>query len=142
MKKYRLKDHELQEKLEALDPEFSETFSFKAKLAFTDPENKDHLFDVIVNFGAIAQNTLCSQFRFVCSSRDIESYEVYDPNKWNNFPEITPPFDVMMRVELSNGEGSKAYFHNFFESGSWCYGNGMIIPKSLANDIKRFRPWE
>lgn len=142
MKKYRLKDRELQKKLEALDPEFGETFSFKAKLAFTDPENKDHLFDVIVNFGAIAQNTLCSQFRFVCSSRDIESYEVYDPNNWNNFPEITPPYDIPMRIELDTGIGYKSWFHEFPEGGSWCYGNGTAMAKVITDSVVRFRPWE
>ena len=33
----------------------------------------------------------------------------YDPSKWNNFPEVTPPDGVPMRVELKVNGSKKGY---------------------------------
>lgn len=63
----------------------------------------------------------------------IESLE-YDPKNWNEYPKITPPPDVMMRVEC---EGRYKLGAKFYSEIGWRdpYGN-------CVDDVVRFRPWE
>lgn len=134
MKKYRLKDHELQKKLEAIDPSFGELLNYNADLAFT--LNDDLNFLIYVCFGEK------SDLSFRCSSTDVELYDTYNTHDWNKYPEITPPYDVLMRVELDNGNGYKAFLHKFIEGDLWCFGNGKVMPKAMSDSVRHFRPWE
>lgn len=74
----------------------------------------------------------------------IEFEEVYDPHAWNNFPEITPPEDVLMRVEidangilLRNCAAFSGADWRITADGSAIYSDGYIL-----DNVKRFRPWE
>lgn len=118
MKKYRLKDHELQKKLEALDPEFGD------KLQKGIKSSMNHiLVGIMIDLNC------------------LETYQPYDPNNWNSYPKVTPPYDVLMRVELSNGNGYKAFLHKFIEGDLWCFGDGKVMPKAMSDSVRHFRPW-
>ena len=71
----------------------------------------------------------------------IHTKMVYDPNAWNNYPEVTPPEKVWMRIEmLSQDGGIKTRDVAFYKAGRWCkfpLDNGEVILGRL-----RFRPWD
>lgn len=69
----------------------------------------------------------------------------YDPHDWNEFPKVKPPYDVMMRIEFENGEGTKGFYKHCFDGSDYWFGNSrMAFSKTMLinNPIKRFRPWE
>ena len=73
---------------------------------------------------------------------DIERFVEYNPNGWNNFPEVEPPEDVLMRVELNDGGRKCALFHHFSDGDSWCHPDGSCLPKFYSDCVTRFRPWD
>lgn len=72
---------------------------------------------------------------------DIEVVTVYDPHAWNNYPEVTPPEKVWMRIEmLSQDGGIKTRDVAFYKAGRWSkfpLDDGEVILGRL-----RFRPWD
>ena len=70
----------------------------------------------------------------------LKKSEDYDPNRWNRFPEVTPPEGVWMRVETDMGFGFKARF----QFGDWLDNRNDIIGEKDGIDgtVVRFRPWE
>ena len=70
----------------------------------------------------------------------LKKSEDYDPNRWNRFPEVTPPEGVWMRVETDMGFGFKARF----QFGDWLDNRNDIVGEKDGIDgtAIRFRPWE
>lgn len=69
----------------------------------------------------------------------------YDPDSWNNYPEVTPPEGVWMRVEASalDDFGEKLivkFFGAFYVEGAW--RSSVDIKDWETFRIFRFRPWE
>ncbi len=100
--KYRLKDRELQKKLdEATDGEFSRRLQ-------NDRERMDGMI-LIGCMGMIEDrrrhNHTKLQRMTLCFALDeIEEVAEYDPHKWNRWPDVTPPANVTMRVtKVRNG---------------------------------------
>ena len=61
---------------------------------------------------------------------------------WNDYPEVTPPEGILMRVEANGNRKFCAYFCHQEHGGVWCFENGTICPEELSIAIQRFRPWE
>lgn len=117
--KYRLKDQELQKKLDELTDGY-----FTKKL---NSELNRVCFGDQPDFAA-------NRFSAICRADEVEEILEYDPTKWNQYPSVTPPEDVWMRVETYGPyEGLKAQFH----AGKWICGLGLV-----NGQVKRFRPWE
>ena len=72
----------------------------------------------------------------------LEEVREDDPHKWNEYPEVTPPEGVLMRVECRDGRKACAKYRLFIEGGSWCDINGGAWPEAYSQDVKRFRPWD
>lgn len=73
----------------------------------------------------------------------LEFIPDYDPSKWNEFPKVTPPYDVMMRADFTGGKnGYKAFYKHFEEGDCWCHADGTVMPKTYSDAIERFRPWD
>lgn len=66
----------------------------------------------------------------------------YNPKAWNEYPKVTPPFDIDMRVELNDGLRYCARYHKFSDGCFWVGTNGTCFPKYLNDKVVRFRPWE
>lgn len=67
----------------------------------------------------------------------------YNPNAWNNFPEVYPPQEVRMRVEFSYKNRPEKTYRAcaYFFSGKWHWDiNRSTIDASMVN--VRFRPWD
>lgn len=129
--KYRLKDQELQKKLDELtDGDFTKKLNSELKSVYSpiDPEIKYR-----VSFGD-QPDFAANHFSAIFRDDEVEEIPEYDPTKWNQYPSVTPPEDVWMRVETYRPyEGLKAQFH----AGKWIYCLGLV-----NGQVKRFRPWE
>ncbi len=119
MTKYRLKDRVLQKKLDDLtDGEFSTQLS-KWKDSQRPIPCKLYIFE-----------------------SELEKIQEYTPKDWNNYPDVTPPEGVLMRVETEGGRKFCGYYHSFAEGGCWCYEDGTICPEAISKSVKRYRTWE
>lgn len=132
--KYRLKDRELQRKLDDISGGY---FSDAMKGITIDGFK---VFPNPIPFrlgddGPVAAIQLLS--------KDIEPYIEYDPNDWNSFPEVTPPEGIPMRVEVEYESFSNIYkLCATFKEGIWYRENGQPIDFYVNAKVKRFRPWE
>lgn len=73
--------------------------------------------------------------------RDLEQAPDYNPKAWNEYPPVTPPEGVLMRVEIAYA-GSTFRACAIFKEGVW-YGEMNGRPyNAIREEIKCFRPWE
>jgi hypothetical protein len=133
MTKYRLKDQELQKKLDEItDGDFSECLEKGA-------------VDQFCRVGSIG--VTCG--RFGCNGHprlkidfylhEYEELKEYNPNDWNNFPDTTPPENIPMRVEFIWNDGALGKCCGVYRNGVW--SNSEDRDCEIEN-VKRFRPWE
>lgn len=133
MSKYRLKDQELQKKLDEItDGDFSECLEKGA-------------VDQFCRVGSIG--VTCG--RFGCNGHprlkidfylhEYEELKEYNPNDWNNFPDTTPPENIPMRVEFIWNDGALGKCCGVYRNGVW--SNSEDRDCEIEN-VKRFRPWE
>ena len=66
----------------------------------------------------------------------------YNPNAWNEFPKVKPPYNVMMRVETYTGQGYKLFYVHFKDGDSWSDPNHLLMSEAFKDGVTRFRPWE
>lgn len=142
--KYRLKDRELQKKLdEATDGEFSRRLQNDRErmdgmiligcMGMIDDRRRHH-------HTKIQRMTLCFATDEIEEVAEYDPHGVaeYDPHGWNAFPEVEPPEGVLMRVECNQIKTCLV-----FENGKWRYPSGESFENyEFAFPVKRFRPWD
>ena len=132
--KYRLKDRELQRKLDELsDGDFSARLHKERELIKDSFKKEPRLHVLWFGEG--------SQFSAALYADMLEEVREYDPHKWNKYPEVTPPEGALMRVECRDGRKACAKYRLFIEGGSWCDVNGGAWPEAYSQSVARFRPW-
>ena len=134
---WHLKDRELEEKLLAIDPKFVSRLDRATKDAL-EFEGKGFLVAGVEAVEVWYKHEVLFALDF--SITELEEVEDYNPNDWNAFPEITPPVDVVMRVEFrASSEGTKAYW----DGTDWrrCRNKGFSWDPVIEKDIDRYRPW-
>lgn len=130
----RLKDRDLQKRLDALCNDSDASFSTMLQGAAVGPR-----FHVAFGKGRC--------FRVTLDAEQIEPVPVFDPNGWNNSDDIVPPEDVPFMIEFWRIDNpctpdetrkclSKCY--GYYEHGTW-HGN-TTDNVSEANQI-RFKVW-
>lgn len=130
---WHLKDRELEKKLIAIDPKFVSRLDRVTKDAL-EFEGKG-----ILVAGVEAVEVL---FALDFSITELEEVEDYNPHGWNEYPKITPPYDVMMRIDLAKKTyGLKGFYRHSEEGDCWCFADGSTLPTYLSEKINRFRPW-
>lgn len=133
--KYRLKDRELQRKLDELsDGDFSARLHKERELIKDSFKKEPRLHVLWFGEG--------SQFSAALYADMLEEVREYDPHGWNDFPEVEPPEGVLMRVECRDGRKACAKYRLFIEGGSWCDVNGGAWPEAYSQSVARFRPWD
>ena len=150
--KYRLKDRELQKKLDDIsNGDFSVCLNNVYSKIIDIYELKNikakRILSVQIDFGEKAGLSMpperCADKRFsvnlLCS--EIEQIKEYNPEAWNEFPEVEPPEGVLMRVELNDGGKTCALFHHFSDGDFWCSPSGSCWPKGYSDRVILFRPW-
>ena len=140
MKKYVLKDKVLYDWLCENSENFNKEFQKACAQGFENNWDFICLSFLINKNSVLTRDELDLAFKKTA----IEFEEVYDPNAWNDYPAITPPEYVLMRVER---EWCRTCA--IFEQGKWrSEENGKAAIDSNGYydntfyDVKRFRPWE
>ena len=136
--KYRLKDRELQWKLDEIsDGDFSARLHKERELIKDSFKKEPRLHVLWFGEG--------SQFSAALYADMLEEVQEYDPHGWNKYPEVEPPKDVWMRCENVYGseperlERFAARYTSQYEDGEWVdawFSNG------LRRDVTSFRPWD
>lgn len=141
MKKYRLKDRELQEKLDAISGgDFSKRLQ--------DPAKSEKGFAVA--YGDFPEiNGLRHLSLFLAD--EIEEVPEYDPSTWNEWPNVEPPEGVLMRIEIKEPDcnlgtpeprwGKTRCKTCAFFDGKWWLRMDRSILSIYGDEIVRFRPW-
>lgn len=140
VKGYRLKDKEFQKKLDELtDGDFSKKLMKPLSRCLPDV--------YVVECGDVINKKLKSRYwvpRFCVhfKENELEKIHEYDPNSWNDYPEIKPPEGVWMRLEV-NFEGEKSGCMAIFSEGIWMDNWRKFDPQDKLHPRKiRFRPWD
>lgn len=137
--KYRLKDKELQAKLDDLtNGAFSKNLHPYDETLFASYGDRQVLVEAVSG----KRKHLEPKFGFWFTPDEIESIPQYDPHGWNEYPDVTPPEGVLMRVEAEGVRKFCGYYHTFAEGGCWCYEDGTVCPEAISKSVERFRPWE
>lgn len=137
--KYRLKDRELEAKLNSLSKEYP--FSNELQNAIKN-HNKGDVIDVNFGLGVLSDEEVFPTAKFMVRlyENEIESYEEYDPNKWNKYPDITPPENIPMRLEyLSFGQIKKECC--IYRHSKWLISNTLEALPNGAKNI-RYKAWD
>lgn len=141
--KYRLKDQELQAKLDELSGG-----DFSKRLEEVDPNINAPKSGggIYVSFGKIQFGAGFSdgqghfrQYQIAILYKDLIIEKTYDPRSWNPFPEVTPPEGVLMRVEFIWNDGSPGRCCGKLWNGVWVSSDDLNLEIEC---VKRFRPWE
>lgn len=88
---------------------------------------------------------ICDKAIITFKRKDLEIIDKYHPDFWNAYPEVTPPEDVLMRVETVGGDKFRGYFHTFPDGvGRWCCVcfTPRHMPLHETEKVRRYRPWE
>lgn len=138
--KYRLKDRELQEKLDAISGgDFSKRLQ--------DPAKSEKGFAVA--YGDFPEiNGLRHLSLFLAD--EIEEVPEYDPKAWNEWPDEEPPQDTLLRIEVITerfGEGTpepsggkvRCRGCATYRRGFWMLGEKITVK---PRETVRFRPWD
>lgn len=145
--KYRLKNTELQKKLDELGGDFSARLNEAVQLCYADAQktaDRGGLGIIPVSFGGAYENSYGDQFmRFVMRVpfHDIEEVDPFDPKKWNSWPEVDPPEGIDMCLEYCGADGE---LHRTVALFNYVIGKWENIDEDYEIDIDkgRFRPWD
>lgn len=137
---WHLKDRELEKQLIELDSNFLWNLN-EAMYQFSLRENEEgeDLIDVDMEIYR-PPRYITAQLQI--EKTDIEKIVEYDPHAWNDYPEVTPPYDVMMRIKMKNGYLRAGYLKKFPDGDSWVNPNGVLMCNAENAEIELFRPWE
>lgn len=124
---YRLKDRELQKKLDEISNGGLSRMLGRLPYYTTQSSEPDFLH--------FSKNP---HLMLEVTSDMLESLREYNPHGWNSFPEVEPPEGVLMRVECNQMKTCLV-----FENGKWRYPSGESFENyEFAFPVKRFRPWD
>ena len=129
--RFRLKDRELQKKLDEISNGGLSRMLGRLPYYTTQSSEPDFLH--------FSKNP---HLMLEVTSDMLESLREYNPHGWNSFPEVEPPEGVLMRVECRDGRKACAKYRLFIEGGSWCDANGGAWPEAYSQSVARFRPWD
>lgn len=132
---WHLKDRELEEKLIGLCSDFLEALNNGVY-----SKRKDENY-ILVSFDREKLGNYLDGNELLFWMDELEEVPEYNPNAWNEFPKVKPPYNVMMRVETHTGQGYKLFYAHFKDGDSWSDPNYLLMPKAFSDDVTRFRPW-
>lgn len=136
--KYRLKDKDLQDLLDQIS---AEDFSAQLKevASFKDYPNpfartRTIYFDLNHDTPVMLSVEITPDM--------VEKIEEYNPNGWNNFPEVDPPRNVLMRCVMTDIHHTNRIVRvgAKFSSGAWRDHEGVAFEPRFRVD--KFRPWD
>ena len=133
MIRYELKDKERQAAFEKVFPGFGRLLNEACAVCPADTV-------VHISSHGVAGQDFPHFYELSFPRSIIEEVVAYNPKGWNNYPEVTPPEGVWMRVETWSACGAVIRGVFMYANGAWRRG-AYADPQ---NEIKaaRFRPWD
>lgn len=140
MIRYELKDKERQAALEKALPVFKKMFQHACENH--RPEYFDEHKSVAVFYSTADGTWGSGEWMIELPTDDIEVIKEYDPNKWNNYPEVTPPEGVLMRIEGQYAKRPELEYYGalMYLEGAWHFADTVEIADNVI--VERFRPWD
>lgn len=139
---YRLKDSALQKHLDAIS---NGDFSHRLQNELQDIRgNGTTDADYRIFFGFMSGRAeLVNRFSMLLYDHEIEAIQEYTPKDWNNYPDVTPPEGVLMRIERKRF-GGVLRDCAIFDHGEWFLTvDDEATEESVTfDDVVRFRQWE
>lgn len=139
---WHLRDRDFEKKLnEKAPPILNFTTALNVRMARISSEALKNTLSVFVEFQRVGTAGVIHEHNVIeFSINEIEEVIEYNPNGWNNYPDVTPPESVMMRVDCFNESGLLIHSCRGYWNGQcWMTWNGYKLDD--AQTI-RFRPWE
>ena len=134
---WHLKDRELEKKLIAIDPEFVDKLQ-------TEEGCGKHGFYLDLGGCVYCGDCGVPKIQIYLVREELEEVAEYNPNAWNEYPAVTPPDNVLMRLEFteteSTGKPKRHYVAATFNGITW--GTRDSYSASFKMTKCRFRPWE
>ena len=140
MIRYELKDKERQAALEKALPVFKKMLQHACENH--RPEYFDEHKSVAVFYSTVDGTWGSGEWLIELPTDDIEVIKEYDPNKWNNYPEVTPPEGVLMRIEGQYAKRPELEYYGalMYLEGAWHFADTVEIANNVI--VERFRPWD
>lgn len=135
--KWHLKDRELEKKLIAIDPNFVSRLDKTTKTILKFQE-KGFILHGDARINVWYKDDVL--FSLGCSITELEEVEDYNSNAWNDYPKVTPPEGVVMRVESVCGNCSYKKCA-IFDEDTWKNERDGKPTGLVLGKVKRFRPW-
>lgn len=133
--KYRLKDKELQRKLDDISGgDFSKALSSDRLESVCSP--LDPLIEWRVCFGE-SPDFLANRFSAIFLHDEIEETPEYNAGGWNHWPETEPEECVLMEIKLDGDDDHHGF--NFFLNGIWYHSMGCTCI-GLSSEKFSYRP--
>lgn len=137
---WRLKDKELQRKLdEVSDGDFSKCL---ANISHAVGDSIYIVFGKRSDRGFFRNPGDYRNFQMCISYDELEYIPEYNPKRWNKYPDVTPPYGVMMRLKMKSGILRAGYLKKFSEGGFWCNSNHIRMSRAENLDVDMFKPWD
>ena len=134
---WHLKDRELEKKLE----EFTGGNFVNSLNQVIKSDGIDSEFVVRVGFGRKLLGDDDKDNCLLFGTDELEEVHEYNPNAWNEYPKVKPPYNVMMRIKMKNGYLRAGYLKKFPDGDSWVNPNGVLMCNAENAEIELFRPW-
>lgn len=128
--KFRLKDRELQKKLDEISNGGLSRMLGRLPYYTTQSSEPDFLH--------FSKNP---HLMLEVTSDMLESLREYNPHGWNAFPEVEPPEGVWMRVERCV-DGRTYHFAARYVPVGDSEDYEWLSEANLSIDVDRFRPWD
>ena len=135
MIRYELKDKERQAAFEKALPGFDENLQTACEYQYGDGS-------CCVIMQPEAYKGILISNLIVIDKDAIAAKEVYDPKKWNSYPEVTPPEGVLMRIEGQYAQRPELEYYGalMYLEGAWHFADTVEIADNVI--VERFRPWD
>ena len=134
MIRYELKDKERQAALEKIFPGFGEDLQAACEDEYGDSTR-------YVEMQLSDCNGIFFNDESVINKDAITTKEVYDPHAWNDYPNVTPPEGVLMRIEGQYAKRPELEYYGalMYLEGAWHFADTVEIADNVI--VERFRPW-
>lgn len=135
-KKYQFKNKALQEALDAISGnDFSKKFDLLINV-----DDDDVWVECKICFGCVTPSG-SSVFSISITRDDIEPYQGYDPDEWNDARYVVPPVGVWMLCEFDAADGMTHRYAAIYDHDD--FGNEPCWTDSYGDMVfvDRFRAW-
>ena len=144
---WHLKDRELEKKLDEIS-----NGDFSKQLNKVENVNAfNHGFYLVFGkqclTGEISNNAgACRKYQAFIERKELEEVK-YNPNDWNDYPDVIPPNSNIYRLMVCYGKYDPIeYYAAVYTFGSktwWPHGSDRPIDTTVSEDgFVKFRPWD